>query len=232
VLIATPHSHAHTHTRARAHTHTLTHSHPHTHSPHKHTHSHTHTQTHHTPSTHTHSHTNLYTQAHSSMHFNPSIFKFLQLMRHSQFTVQNKHIFAYEACNTRNNQIRSKLVRLFILTYYVRPLDKIIMCHMYVCMPKQDTSRFTCTYNLISRSVVLNVHITHTQRNRDCVNRVERRCKYTGVGVVSAEKQSPPLPPLRAHCSRFSNYVMKNRQSTCQYTITVQCTYFETLFII
>jgi hypothetical protein len=51
----------------------------------------------------------------------------------------------------------------------------------------------------------------------------------TGAGVVSAEKQSPQLPSLRAHCSRFSNYFMKNRQSTCKYTITVQFTDFEKL---
>jgi hypothetical protein len=42
----------------------------------------------------------------------------------------------------------------------------------------------------------------------------------TGLEVVSAGKQSPPVPSLRVHCSRFSNYFMKNRQS--KYTIIVQ----------
>jgi hypothetical protein len=53
----------------------------------------------------------------------------------------------------------------------------------------------------------------------------------TGAGVVSAEKQSPPLPSLRAHCSRFSNYFMINRQSTCKYTIAVQFTDFDKLLL-
>jgi hypothetical protein len=47
--------------------------------------------------------------------------------------------------------------------------------------------------------------------------------------VVTAEHQSPKLPLLRAHCSRFSNCFMKNRQSTCKYTITVQFTDLEKL---
>jgi hypothetical protein len=46
---------------------------------------------------------------------------------------------------------------------------------------------------------------------------------------VSAEKQSPPLPSLRAHYSRFSNYLIRNRQRTCKYTITVQFTDLEKL---
>jgi hypothetical protein len=56
-----------------------------------------------------------------------------------------------------------------------------------------------------------------------------RTHKYTGVEVVSAEKQSAPLPSLHAHCSRFSNYVMKNGHITCKYTITVQFTDLEKL---
>jgi hypothetical protein len=59
----------------------------------------------------------------------------------------------------------------------------------------------------------------------------ESKCKmqHTGSEVVSVEKQSPALPSLRAHCSRFSNYFMKNSQSTCKYTITVQFTDLEKL---
>jgi hypothetical protein len=49
----------------------------------------------------------------------------------------------------------------------------------------------------------------------------------TGTEVVTAEQHSPPFPLLRVHYSRFSNVVMNNRQSTCKYTITVQCTYLE-----
>jgi hypothetical protein len=51
----------------------------------------------------------------------------------------------------------------------------------------------------------------------------------TDPELVSAEKKSPPLPSLRAHCLRFSNHVMKNRQSTCICTITVQVTDLEKL---
>jgi hypothetical protein len=55
-------------------------------------------------------------------------------------------------------------------------------------------------------------------------------CKTTtGPEVVYAEKQSPLLSSLRAHCLRLSNYFIKNRQSTCKYTITVPFTDLEKL---
>jgi hypothetical protein len=56
---------------------------------------------------------------------------------------------------------------------------------------------------------------------RQLTTHIIRGISYTGAGVVSAEKQSLPFPSLRAHCSRFSNCFMKNRQSTYKYTVTV-----------
>jgi hypothetical protein len=75
--------------------------------------------------------------------------------------------------------------------------------------------------------------VIESKRSPTCekrsVKRRPQRTRYTGAEVVSAEKQSPPLPSLRAHYSRFSNYFMKNRQSTCKCTISVQFTYLEKL---